>query len=141
MADAEAKEILAQASGPDDVDALNQVVRSYFISSFGDEAAYSLGCVYLDQYDFIGARRLFEKILNQHPDPSIPQDQLHSRIALCQAFLGDSKLATQSLQQAADLNSNSEQVEQIQRSLDQLGTAQPDRSYFCLLYTSDAADE
>ena len=129
LADAEAKEILAQASGPDDVDALNQVVRSYFISSFGDEAAYSLGCVYLDQYDFIGARRLFEKILNQHPDPSIPQDQLHSRIALCQAFLGDSKLATQSLQQAADLNSNSEQVEQIQRSLDQLGTAQPDRSY------------
>ena len=130
LADAEAKEILAQASGPSDTDALNQIVRSYFVSSFGDDAAFSLGCVYLDQYDFIGARRLFEKIVNQHPDPSMPMDELYSRIALCQAFLGDAKLAKQSLQQAVDINSNSDQVEQIQRSLDRIGAAsQLDSSY------------
>ena len=129
LADAEAKEILAQASGPSDTEALNQIVRSYFVSSFGDEAAFSLGCVYLDQYDFIGARRMFEKIANQHPDPSMAMDELYSRIALCQAFLGDGKLAKQSLQQAVEINSNSEQVELIQRSLDQLGATQPDRSF------------
>ena len=129
LADAEAKEILAQASGPNDTEALNQIVRSYFVSSFGDDAAFSLGCIYLDQYDFIGARRLFEKIVNQHPDPSVPKDELYSRIALCQAFLGDGNLAKQSLQQAADINSNSEQVELIHRSLDQLGASPSDRSY------------
>ena len=67
IADAEAKEILAQADGPNDVTALNQLVRQYFISSLGDDAAFQLGCIYLDRFDFIGARRMFEKIVNQYP--------------------------------------------------------------------------
>ena len=72
IADAEAKEIMAQARGPNDVTALNQVVRQYFISSLGDEAAFQLGSIYLDRFDFIGARRMFEKIVKQYPDPSVP---------------------------------------------------------------------
>ena len=129
LADAEAKEILAQASGPSDTEALNKIVRSYFVSSFGDEAAFSLGCIYLDRYDFIGARRLFEKVATQHPDPSMPMDEVYSRIALCQAYLGDGKLAKQSLQSATDVNASSGQVELIRRSMDKLGVAQSDSSY------------
>ena len=129
LADAEAKEILAQASGPSDTEALNKIVRSFFASSFGDEAAYSLGCVYLDRYDFIGARRLFEKVASQHPDPSMPMDEVYSRIALCQAFMGDVKMAESSLQIATDFNENSEQVESIRRSLVRLGEAKSENSY------------
>jgi len=129
LADAEAKEILAQASGPSDTEALNKIVRSFFASSVGDEAAYSLGCVYLDQYDFTGARRLFEKIVNQHPDPSMPLDEIYSRIALCQAFLGDAKMAESSLKVATDFNENSEQVELIRRSLARLGDVKSESSY------------
>ena len=129
LADAEAKEILAQASGPNDTEALNKIVRSYFASSFGDEAAYSLGCIYLDQYDFIGARRLLEKVATQHPDPSMPLDEVYSRIALCQAFLGDVKLAEESLQEATEVNANSEQSELIRRSLDRLGISKAGRTF------------
>ena len=129
LADAEAKEILAQAKGANDTDALNKIVRSYFVSSFGDEAAFSLGCIYLDQYDFIGARRLFEKVATQHPDPSMPMDEVYSRIALCQAFMGDVKLAEDSLKQATEFNAKSEQSELIRRSLDRLGASRADRSF------------
>ena len=71
IADAAAKEILAEAADDSDVTALNSVVRNYFISSLGDEAAFNLGSIYLDQFDFIGARRMFEKIATQYPDPSV----------------------------------------------------------------------
>jgi len=129
LADAQAKEILAQTRGPDDAEALSKIVRSYFVSSFGDEAAFQLGCIYLDQYDFIGARRLFEKVVSQHPDPSIPMDELHSRIALCHAFLGEVELAEVSLERAAEVNDNSEHSELIRRSLVRLGESKTDRAY------------
>ncbi len=129
LADAEVKEILAQATGPSDTEALNKIVRSYFVSSLGDEAAYSLGCIFLDRYDFIGARRLFEKIATQHPDPTMPMDEVYSRIALCQAFLGDVNLAEESLKQATDINGSSEQPGMIRRSLAQLAASNSDLSY------------
>jgi len=129
LADADAKEILAQAQGANDIESLNKIVRSYFVSSFGDEAAFSLGCIYLDRYDFIGARRLFEKVATQHPDPSMPMDEVYSRIALCQAFLGDVKQAEASLQQATEVNKNSERSAMIRRSLGRLGASSADRSF------------
>ena len=77
IADAEAKEIMAAAKGQSDLIALNKVVRQYFISSLGDEAAFELGCIYLDRFDFIGARRMFEKITRQYPDPSVALDEVY----------------------------------------------------------------
>ncbi len=122
MADAEAKEILAQANDPTDVKALNKVVRQYFISSLGDEAAFELGCIYLDRYDFIGARRMFEKVVRQHPDPSMPLEEVYARIALCQSYLGDVKSAKASLEKAEEIRANTEKAELVRKSLGELAT-------------------
>lgn len=121
-ADAEAKEIMAQASGPTDINALNKVVRQYFVSSLGDEAAYDLGCIYLDRYDFIGARRMFEKVVRQHPDPSMSLDDLYTRIALCQSFLGDVDSAKVSLAKAEEIRSGTEKAEMVRNSLGELAS-------------------
>ena len=122
IADADAKEILAQANGPNDVTALNQVVRQYFISSLGDEAAFQLGCIYLDRFDFIGARRMFEKIVKQYPDPSVPMDQVLVRIALCQSYLGETEAAQDLLEMAQNLVGNTNQQIAVSRSLGQLSS-------------------
>ncbi len=120
MADAAAKEILAQADGPADVTALNKVVRQYFVSSLGDDAAFSLGCIYLDRFDFIGARRMFEKIANNYPDPSVSMEEVHTRIALCQSFLGDVKAAEISLAKADEIQANTDRAEMVRKTLGNL---------------------
>ncbi len=127
IADAEAKEILAEAQDPLDVTALNQVVRLYFISSLGDDAAFQLGCIYLDRFDFTGARRMFEKIDKQYPDSSLPREQVLLRIALCQSYLGQTDAARQSLAAAAEIGGDSSQLELVRRSLGELST-EPNRS-------------
>ena len=124
IADAEAKEIMAEAASKTDVNALNKVVRHYFISSLGDEAAFNLGCIYLDRFDFIGARRMFEKIANHYPDPTVPLDEVYARIALCQSYLGDMKSATASLDKADAIKTNSELAELVRKSLGELVTDQ-----------------
>lgn len=107
-ADAEAAQILAKGRGDLDEQALSQVVRKYFVSSFGDDAAFKLACLNLDNHDFIGAQRLLRKVIEQHPDPSIPLDQLFVRISLCQTVMGDvlgAKATLAQAQQHADGNS------------------------------------
>ncbi len=106
-ADAEARELLAQ-NGSADTTALAAVVQRYFVSSVGDDAAYKLGSIFLDRFDFSGARRLFEKIANVHPDPSVAMDQVYLKIALCDSWLGDLAAAKamldKSVQSAAELS-------------------------------------
>lgn len=88
-ADADAKAILAAAGDGQQAQALGRVVGNYFVSSVGDDAAFQLGCLNLDRYDFVGAVRLFQKLIERYPDSDIPPDQIYLRIALCHAFLGD----------------------------------------------------
>lgn len=100
-ADAEARAIIAagEQGEPGELESgLNQVVSRYFISSVGDEAAVRLGRLYLDQYNFVSARRVFEKAL-QHPDLSIDRNEIMSHVALCDLFLNDFKSAQKSTQQ------------------------------------------
>lgn len=102
-ADAEAKEILnasAQGNSIDRKTALSTIVGQYFISSLGDDAAFELGSIYLDRYDFTGALRLFEKIALVYPDPSVPQSQIYLRIALCHSWLGNIAEAETALQKS-----------------------------------------
>ncbi len=91
-ADGEAQAVLSRAPA-DDAQALGEVVRRYFLSSLGDDAAYKLGCQALDRYDFVSAARMFEKVLFEYPDPSIPRSELLVRYALASARLGDKKTA------------------------------------------------
>ena len=125
IADAEAKGILAQVKGPHDRIALNNVVRQYFISSQGDDAAFELGCIYLDEGDFIGAIRMFEKIAQQYPDPSVPLDQVYLRSALCLSYLGETELAKQRLDLAEEMIGETTQIVKVRRSLGSIAVSKP----------------
>ncbi|QDU96454.1 outer membrane protein assembly factor BamB family protein [Lignipirellula cremea] len=103
-ADGEALALLA-ADPTDRERALSEVVRRYFLSSHGDEAAYELGCLALDRYDFVGALRLFERVLHRHPDPTVPQGELQLRLALASGRLGDAESAEKALAEAASAGS------------------------------------
>ncbi|MEM7785810.1 MAG: tetratricopeptide repeat protein, partial [Planctomycetota bacterium] len=120
LADASAKEILASAETDSDESALNQVVRQYFVSTLGDQAAFDLGCIYLDRFDFSGARRMFEKIIRKYPDPKIPVEKIYVRIALCHSFLGNVDSAKQSLDDASEVNPTAENLELVSRSIGKL---------------------
>jgi outer membrane protein assembly factor BamB len=85
------------SSGVDEEEALNKIVRRYFLSSLGDDAAYKLGCLALDRHDFVGASRMFQAILDQHPDPSIPRADVLLRMAVAAAKVGDMNAAQQCL--------------------------------------------
>ena len=104
LADADAKQILAKGRGPLDEQALSQVVRSYFISSVGDESAFKLASIYMDQHNFIGAERLLRKIVEYHPDPTVPLDEVYVRIALCYALTNNVEGAKATLEQAQELS-------------------------------------
>lgn len=97
-ADAAARGLLAAAGDPWDEAALGKVASSYFPSSLGDNAAFRLAALLMDRHEFVGAQRLLEKILHLHPDPDVDPGQVAVRLALCQAWLGDSGLALQTLE-------------------------------------------
>lgn len=121
-ADAEARELLAR-SGPQDTNALATVVQKYFISSVGDDAALTLSSIFLDRFDFSGARRLLEKIVNDHPDPSVPMDQVFLKIALCNSWLGDTSAAESMLDRSVEFATESKQprnFELVSRSIGNL---------------------
>ena len=73
-ADAEAKLIMERPGNNDSEAALAEVVRRYFISSLGDDAAFELACLKLDRYEFLPAIRLLDKIINDYPSPSVDKD-------------------------------------------------------------------
>lgn len=100
-ADGEARELIAQAKGKDEEKALADVVRRFFYSSLGDDAAYALGNLMLDRYEFVAATRLFTNILQRHPDyttasgtpPSVPVREVLIRLAVSAARSGDVRTA------------------------------------------------
>ncbi|QDU30972.1 outer membrane biogenesis protein BamB [Anatilimnocola aggregata] len=92
-ADGQAELILSQATAGDEEDALAQVVRRYFMSAAGDDAAYKLACLALDRHDFVGASRLLAKIMEQHPDPSMPPSEVLLRLSVASARMGDREAA------------------------------------------------
>lgn len=96
-ADGEAKAVLATGEGDQLEEALSQVTRRYFLSSQGDDAAYQLACLRMDRYDFVGASRLLVKVIEEYPDPSVPQDELLLRLAVASSRVGDQQLASKTL--------------------------------------------
>jgi len=95
-ADGEARALLGAPDRPDAA-ALAQVVERYFLSRWGDDAAYRLGSLYLDEHRFAQAARLFRKVLEIYPDPSVPKRDLWLRLAVASARLGDTAGARKAL--------------------------------------------
>ncbi|MEQ8787861.1 MAG: PQQ-binding-like beta-propeller repeat protein [Pirellulaceae bacterium] len=124
-ADGEAKAILAQADNEED--ALSEVVRRYFVSSYGDDAAYRLGCIALDRYDFIGASRMFSKVLELHPDPSVPKSDLLLRLAVACARVGDKQSAVEIADEAEKSIAfgATDLLAAVRRDIDRVGSETP----------------
>ena len=125
-ADAEATSILAQAKRETEAassdganaatnvnaeDKLAEVVRRFFFSSLGDDAAYELGCLMLDRFEFVAAARLFNKVLTHHPDyigdtgtpPSYAREDVLLRLAIANARTGDAKTAKLNLEEISQI--------------------------------------
>ena len=133
-ADAEAFALISTGERANLADSLNQVVSKFFLSSVGDDAAVRLGRLYLDSYDFVSARRVFEKALT-HPDLSVSSDEILAHVALCDLFLNDIKSAQQKSQQltenAPDLRIGrlvANEIDSIQSGRDSFSSARRSRS-------------
>ncbi len=88
-ADAEAKLTMQRPGAKDSEAELAEVVRRYFLSSLGDDAAFELACLKLDRYEFLPAIRLLDKIINDYPNPSVEKDLVLLRLAALNARVGD----------------------------------------------------
>ncbi|MCG8586854.1 MAG: PQQ-binding-like beta-propeller repeat protein, partial [Pirellulales bacterium] len=102
MADGEAERILAAAAPGKRQEALAKVVKNYFVSSVGDDAAFELGCLMLEQRNYIRAAYLFRRILDGHPDPSMSLDAVRLRLAVANARSGDLYGAKKQVKRLAD---------------------------------------
>ena len=100
--DGEAKLALAKTGADQREGALAEVVRRFFLSSLGDDAAFELACRKLDRYEFLPAIRLLDKIITDYPDPSVSKDEVLLRLAALNARVGEPKRA---LEIVADLKS------------------------------------
>lgn len=93
MNDGDAEGLVRLATPENQIENLNTVVTQYFVTSIGDEAAFKLGCLLMDRYDFEGARRVFNKLL-RHPDlddadADIRPHDVHLRLAVACARVRD----------------------------------------------------
>ena len=120
-ADANARQLLADASPESETNALSQIVRLHFLSSEGDDAALRLAAIYMDRYDFIGARRLLEKIIDVYPDPSVSLYQVRVRLALCASFLDEEEQAKKYISDAKGMESGfDEKLRLVESSIGKL---------------------
>jgi outer membrane protein assembly factor BamB len=95
--DGDAQAVLAAGVGERREEALSNVVRKYFLSSIGDDAAFELACRSMDRGEFIAAGRLLQKILDGYPDPSVSRGEILLRLAVAHSRLGDRRSAEAAL--------------------------------------------
>ncbi len=72
-----------------DRELLADAYQHKFLSTFGDNAAFQLACMHLDQQEFPEARRILDEIRYRHPDADIGPQQLLPRLALACVRSGD----------------------------------------------------
>jgi outer membrane protein assembly factor BamB len=77
--------------------ALAEVVRRFFFSTCGDDAAFELACLKMEHREFVGAGRLLNKVLREYSDPSVPRGQVLLRLAVANARSGDHETARELL--------------------------------------------
>ena len=63
---------------------------------------------------------MLRKVASQHPDPSIPLDEIYARIAICHAFMGNRELAQDALDRGRGFGADSVAVDAVERSLSEL---------------------
>jgi len=96
-ADGEARALMNTLGSRDRESALAEVVRRFFLSKLGDEAAFELACLKLDRGEFLPAARLLSKVANEYPDPTVPLGEVQLRLSAVNARVGDLKVAREML--------------------------------------------
>lgn len=85
-----------------DQEALFQhIAEEYFLSSFGDQAAYNAACYWLDRGQPVRAAIYFQKVHESYPSPDVPGDELQLKWAFAEASAGHVDKARQ-LRQGVD---------------------------------------
>ncbi|MEX0715346.1 MAG: PQQ-binding-like beta-propeller repeat protein [Planctomycetaceae bacterium] len=84
-------------------EALGRIVHSYFLSSFGDDAAYELAAVRFDRGEMPAAARLLTRILEDHPRPDVPREKVLFRLALVEARMGHVATARKRMEELSRL--------------------------------------
>ncbi|HUS38674.1 MAG TPA: PQQ-binding-like beta-propeller repeat protein [Pirellulales bacterium] len=72
---------------------LNEIVRRFFLSSSGDDAAFELASRALDRYDFIAAFQLLSRLKDRYPDSNLPARDVGVRLAVAAAHIGERQMA------------------------------------------------
>ncbi|HND54951.1 MAG TPA: hypothetical protein PLV92_21205, partial [Pirellulaceae bacterium] len=93
-----------RAARPDDDATRAEVVRRYFVTRIGADAAWSLALSALDRYDFVTTADLCRRLLDEHPEPSVKRGELILRLVVATAHLGDAKAVEQLEREAATMN-------------------------------------
>jgi len=84
--------VLMARQGAEREPALAEIVRRYFLTTIGDDAAFELGCRLLERGDFTSADQLFDR-LSLYPYSNIARDAITVRRAVAQSHLGRPEVA------------------------------------------------
>ncbi len=132
--DGQVKALLDSPAENRDVEALRTVESRYFLSTWGDEAAFTLGCLYLDRHQYARARRLFGRLLRTYPDLTVPREQILLRLAVACRRSGDpagARAAWQDLERLETTHLSPEVLAAVRREMQapaQETAAPPSRS-------------
>ncbi len=86
--DAEAKVILEQAQGKEELEKLTLLASAHLVTSVGDTAAERLGDLYFEQGDMDRAAASWQSVLAYRPDSPLPKARLLVKTAIALARAG-----------------------------------------------------
>lgn len=98
-----ADQMLQQAEDLDDNYLLREIVRRYFFTKAGAEAAYALGGYYFERGDFLAATQIWEMLLTQHELAISKEPHLTFKLAVAWYHLGNMGKCRQALMQLSRL--------------------------------------
>jgi hypothetical protein len=70
---------------------LSKIHRSYFLTTYGDEATEALGDAYFEQGNFVAAERCWRSVVTHHADSDIPEQRLLVKIGFAVHRQSDAK--------------------------------------------------
>ncbi len=94
-----ADQMLQQAEALDDNNLLHEIVRRYFFTKAGAEAAYALGGYYFERGDFLAATQIWEMLSTQHELALSKEPHLTFKLAIAWFHLGNLGKCRQALMQ------------------------------------------
>lgn len=119
--DGDARALLARSTRDTREAALAEIVLRYFFSSIGDDAAFELGCLQMERGEFLPAVRLFTKILDDFPNPSMDRAEVEIRLAGALARTGDADQALQIVDSLhAELPEKRRVLEAVRQDIEQV---------------------